>query len=198
MKPIIRVLLIALVTTTAYADEAKTDTPKPTDTAKKTKLTENELQVMAHYHAVNSLEIDLGKTAKKQAGSQAVKSYGEMLVKDHGEADKKLKELAKAHKQTIPAEKTPTEAAKQEAAEMKKAVAALKKLKGADFDRRYLQMMVDGHDKEVANIDSKIADVQDTQLADMLRAMKPVLQKHADEARQLQKSGAQASMEHSH
>ena len=197
MKAITPVLFIALLSTAAYADDAAKTTDTKTETAKKEKLTANELQVVAHYHAVNLLEIDLGKTAMKKAESQAVKSYGEMLVKEHGEADVKFKALAKSRKQIIPAEKPATDADKQEMADTKKAVAALKKLKGAEFDKQYLQMMVDGHDKELTKVDTKLGEVQDSELADMVRAKKPVLQKHADAARELQKNNAQASL-HTH
>ena len=188
MKAITQLLIAVLLSTVAYADDA----------AKKEKLTATELQVVAHYHAVNLLEIDLGKTALKKAQSQAVKSYAEMLVKEHGEGDVKFKALAKSRKQIIPAEKPVTDADKAEMAETKKAVAALKKLKGADFEKEYLRMMVDGHDKELTKVDAKLGEVQDAELAEMVRAKKPVLQKHADAARELQKTGAQASLTHSH
>ena len=203
MKAITRALLIGLLFVgSAYADDpAKTtDTTKTTDakdtakkdTAKKEKLTADELQVLAHYHAVNLMEIDLGKVAKKQAGSQAVKAYGEMLIKDHSEGDAKMKAFAKKMGQMIPAEKLATDAEKADKADTKKQVAELKKLKGADFDRAYLQMMVAGHEKELAMIDSKMSMVQNTELTDMLRAKKDVLQHHADAARELQKNNAQA------
>jgi putative membrane protein len=197
MKATIRILFIALLATPVYADDTtKSDTK--TETTKK-KLTANELQVLAHYHEVNLLEIDLGKAAMNKSGNQAVKAYGEMLVKDHGDSDKKLKEIAKAHKQVIPAEKPTTDADKQEKADMKKHVAALKKLKGADFDREYLRMMVEGHDKELAKVDSFMGNVQNEQVLEMLRGKKPVLQKHADQARELQKTGAQARLQpHDH
>ena len=187
MKTLIAILLIGLFTT-AYGDTAKTDT------AKKEKLSAAELQVMAHYRAVNQLEIDLGKAAKKDAGTQAVKSYGEMLVKDHTDGDKKLEAIAKQSGQKIPAAKPATEAEKAQEAQTKKEAAALKKLKGADFDREYLRMMVDGHDKELAMIDSKMAEVKNPQLLDFLSALKPTLQHHADEARELQKNSAQAAL----
>ena len=195
MKALISGLLVALLSTATYADDTTkttqtTDTTKP---AKKEKLTANELQVVAHYHDLNLMEIELGKAAMQKGSSQAVKSYGEMLVKDHTDSDKKLKDLAKATKQTIPAEKPATDADKQEKADTKKQVAQLKKLKGAEFDKMYLQMMVDGHDKELSKIDAKMSEVQNTELADMLKATKPVLQHHADQARELQKTAAQAS-----
>lgn len=199
MKALPRALLIALCFAgTAYAeDPAKTtDTTKTTDTkkdtAKKEKLTPAELQVLAHYHAVNMMEVDLGKVAMKKAGSQAVKSYGEMLVKDHSDSDKKMKELARKTGQTIPAEKLMTDAEKTDKADTKKQVADLKKLKGADFEREYLRMMVDGHDKELAMIDTKMGEVQNTELTEMLRAKKQTLQHHADAARELQKTSPQA------
>ena len=206
MKAFTHALLIGLLSTAAYAQDATTpadtaktgdtaktaDAPKK-DTAKKEKLTANELQVVAHYHELNLMEIDLGKAAMKQGSSQAVKSYGEMLVKDHGDSNTQLKALAKKTGQMIPKEKPATDAERMEKAEAKKNATALKKLRGADFDREYLRMMVMDHDKELAKIDTKMAEVQNTELADMLRTLKPTLQTHADQARELQKGNAQAS-----
>lgn len=191
MKAITTALLIGfLFGGSAYAeDPAKTTDTK---TTKKEKLTTEELQVMAHYKAVNTAEIDLGKIAKKQGGTAAVKAYGEMMVKDHGEQDKKLKDLAKQTHQTIPTEKMTTDAEKQAQAEMKKDVASLKKLKGADFDRAYIQMMIDGHERELSNIDSKMAEVKNPELTTLLTELKPMLQHHEDAAKELQKNNAQA------
>jgi len=198
MTAITRALLIGLLFVgSAYAeDPAKTTDTKTTDakkdTAKKEKLTPEELQMLAHYHELDVMEVDLGKVAKKNAGTAAVKAYGEMMVKDHGESDKKMKELAKKMGQAIPPEKMMTEEDKQIKAETKKDVAALKKLEGADFDRAYLQMMVDDHDKELSVIDTKIGEAKNPELAEMLRAKKETLQHHADAARELQKTNAQA------
>lgn len=207
MKTFTRVLLIGLLSASAaYAEDTtkKTDTTNKTDTAKtadttkkdtakKEKLSAAELQVIAHYHAVNLLEIDLGKAAKQKASSQAVKEYGEMMIKDHGDADKQLKDMVKKTGQMIPAEKPATDADKKEIADTKKMATQLKAKKGTDFDTKYLQLMVDGHDKELAKIDTKIGEVQNNELADMLRSLKPTLQRHADQARELQKNNAQAS-----
>jgi putative membrane protein len=185
MKAFTRILLLALFVMpfAATADDTATT---------KTKLTAAELQVMAHYHAVNLMEIDLGTFAKKRGTTQAIKSYGDMLVKEHRDSDAKLRALAKNTGQMIPREKPATDADKQEAANQKKEAAALKKLTGAAFDREYLRMMVDGHDKELAKIDTNVGEVTHSELADLLRATKPVLQHHADEARSLQKTNASA------
>jgi len=66
--------------------------------------------------------------------------------------------------------------------------AHLKMLKGADFDREFLSMMATGHDKELAKIDVSMGAATDPDLQSMLKAVKPVLQRHADQARDLQKN----------
>src|SRR5947208_5896052 len=89
------------------------------DPAKPEKLSEAELQVMAHYHHVNQIELDLGKLAQKRGSTQAVKDYGKTLVTDHGQGDKDMLALAKKHHQTIPKEVAVTDDDKKEAKDAK-------------------------------------------------------------------------------
>lgn len=198
MRTFAHVLLVALLCATAYAEDTQKtggtakSAESQKETARKEKLTRDELQVMAHYKELNNMEIELGKVAKKNGGSQAVKSYGEMLVKEHSQNNQQLADLAKKTGQKIPKHTPETTTEKQEKAEAKKHAAQLKKLEGSNFDREYLRMMVADHDKELAMIDTNIAKVENSELADLLRNTKPVLQKHADQARELQKTNAQA------
>jgi len=48
--------------------------------------------------------------------------------------------------------------------------------------------MVAGHDKELTKIDVAISGASDPDLKSLLQGVKPVLQRHADQARDLQKS----------
>jgi predicted outer membrane protein len=64
----------------------------------------------------------------------------------------------------------------------------LKTMKGADFERENLRMMVQGHEKELAMIDTKKSEVTNSELSGMLDQLKPVLQHHADAAKELQKN----------
>jgi putative membrane protein len=167
-------------------------TPAP-DTAKKEKLTDAELQIVAHYHGDNLTEVELGKLAGKRSASKDVKAYGEMLVKHHGDLDKQMQALAKKTAQVIPPEK-PTDPAKKEALEStKKRVAALQKLNGAAFDREYLSLMVDNHALAVAGVDAHVAEAKNAELAQMLRDAKPILQGHLDRARELAAKEGQAA-----
>jgi len=183
---------VAADTTTKTTDTTTktTDTSKP---AKPAKLKAEELQVMAHYHNVNKMEIDLGNAAAKKGSTDGVKSYGKMLVKDHTDADKELTALAKKTGQMIPAEKPADDTEKKEMADDKAAATKLKTMKGADFDKEYLRMMVQGHEKELSKLDANIAKVENAELADSLKAKKDVLQHHADEAKSLQSATPTAS-----
>jgi putative membrane protein len=180
-----------------------TDTTKPGDAIKPStdksagaaaKLSDADVKIVAHLHHVNQMEIEVGKLAQNN-GTMSVKNYGATLIADHQSADQDLTAFAKAHKlATIPADKPQTEADKQDAKDMQTKMAKLKTLKAAEFDREFTTMMTMGHDKELANIDAAIGSVGDPDLKTLLTGVKPVLQRHADQARDLQKNPPQAAL----
>lgn len=187
-------LLVALaVPANAVADNAaKKETPAAKDKAA-LKLTDAEIQAIAHVHHVNMMEVDMGKTAKLKATAK-VKKYGAMLVTDHGKSDKEIAALAKKKGiAKIPEPAMATDAEKKEHDDQMAKMATLKTLKGAEFDKMYLQMMVEGHDKELAGNDTLLANTTDADVKAMLDKRKLSLQKHADGARALQKGNAQAT-----
>jgi putative membrane protein len=152
------------------------------------KLSDGDTRTIAHLHHVNQMEITLGKDAQRQ-GTAKVKDYASTLITDHQTADKDLTAFAKAHKlTTIPADKPTTDADRQDDKDMTQQMAKLKTLKGADFDKAYLNMMVSGHDKELTKIDVEISAASDPDFKNLLQSVKPVLQRHADQARDLMKS----------
>jgi putative membrane protein len=174
--------------TLALADEPQPPMDKTTDKTKAGKLSDGDVKIIAHLHHVNQMEIDLGK-AGQRAGTSTVKNYAETLEQDHQSADKDLVSFAKQHKLTvIPVDKPDTDAGKQEQKEMTQKVTKLKGLKGAEFDKEFLTMMVTGHEKEISRLDMSITAASDPELQSMLKSVKPVLQRHADQARDLQKS----------
>ncbi|HEU4726904.1 MAG TPA: DUF4142 domain-containing protein [Kofleriaceae bacterium] len=174
----------------------KTTAPTtPSNEKTAAKLSADDTKIISHVHHVNQVEIDLGKVAQKSGGA-SVKSYAENLVSDHQSSDKDLTAFAKAHKvAAIPAEKPQTDADRQDQKDMMTKVAHLKTLKGAEFDKEYLNMMVADHEKELAKIDTSIGTANDPDLQTLLRSVKPMLQRHADQARDLQKNNPQASNE---
>lgn len=172
------------------ADEPKqtTGSGKSASDMKGAKLSDAEIKVIAHLHHVNQMEINLGQEAEK-AGTARIRDYARMLVSEHQSADKDLTAFAKAHKlNTIPADKPTTDAERQDDKDTTTALAHLKTLKGADFDKEFLNIAVTSHDKELAKIDAEMSSVTDPDLKNILQTVKPMLQRHADQARDLQKS----------
>jgi putative membrane protein len=152
------------------------------------KLSDADTKTIAHLHHVNQMEITLGKEAQRQ-GTAKVKDYASTLVNDHQTSDKDLMAFAKAHHlATIPADKPATDAERQDDKDMTQQMARLKTLKGADFDKAYLNMMVSGHDKELTKIDVAISSASDPDFKNLIQGVKPMLQRHADQARDLLKS----------
>jgi putative membrane protein len=180
------------------SDTKTTDTTTPGNPGTKTgdkaaKLGDADVKIVAHLNHVNKMEIDLGKLAQK-SGTEAVKNYGSTLVSDHQSANKELLAFTKMRKlATIPADKPETNEDKQAHKDMQTKMANLKKLKGAEFDREFLTMMIADHDKELAKIDVAMGSAADPDLKTLLTGVKPVLQRHADQARDLQKNAPQAS-----
>jgi predicted outer membrane protein len=193
-------VMIAALAGPALADPTAPDQQKPTTGDKdkdkpataKGKLNDAELQTLAHVHQVNQFEIDMGKLAQKQ-GSAGVQKYGAVLVRDHTNADRDFTALAKKKGVTIPTEVTGNDADQQEMKDNMSAMDRLKTMKGKDFDKEFLPMMVAGHDKEIVRIDAAIAQATDNDLQASLKQFKPMLQRHADMARDLEKANAQAS-----
>ncbi len=174
-------------------NKSGTDKTASTSTASsKEKISDADLQVMAQMHHVNQMEIDMGKLAQTKSTTQSVKSYGKMLVTDHQSADKDLLAMAKKHGQSIPAYRPTNEADQKDEKDQKDMAAHLKTLKGADFDKEFLSMMVQGHEKTLANLDTAMGMVTSDELKTAIQNVKPTIQKHADQARDLQKSAPQA------
>jgi putative membrane protein len=141
------------------------------------------------------MEIDAGKLAQKKGSTQAVKSFGDMLVKDHSQNDRDIMAFAKKKGEPVGKMMPMNDGEKKDMQDSKDAMDRLKNMKGPDFDREFLSMMANDHDKELAKIDSVMGQVNDPELQTMLKDMKPVLQKHADQARELSKNNAQASLD---
>jgi predicted outer membrane protein len=154
-------------------------------TAMAAPLSELDTSVVAHQHAVNQTEIEMGSLATTHGGN-AVKKYGATLVKDHTQADREMALFARTKGMpAIPNDASLSDADKQDAADM---AAKLKSEKGDDFDRDFLKLMSSAHERELVKIDADIGVVSDKNLVTLLKKIKPVLQTHADTAKSLQKT----------
>lgn len=199
MKTMLALVTALALPSLALADgpmkngDTTTKTDPKTDTKTTAKLDDGDVKLIAHIHHVNGMEMEMGKLAAAKA-TGGVRTYGQTLMKDHSDGDKDLVAFAKKKGlATIPAFVPPTEADKKDHADMMAKIAELKKMKGADFERQFLMMMVDGHDKTIAAVDAALPNIKDADLVAKVRDLRPVLQRHADTARDLQKNTPTAS-----
>lgn len=83
-------------------------------------------------------EVKLGQLAMERAQSPAVKDFAQMMVRDHSKAGSELKQAVTRHDVQPPAGLD---------AEHQRLYDRLSKLQSAEFDREYMNAMVDGHKK---------------------------------------------------
>jgi putative membrane protein len=120
------------------------------------------------------MEVTLGKMAQEKAVSQRVKDFGAMMVADHTRANEDLIARAKTQNITIP------ETVKDDEQKM---MDKLKKKSGRDFDKTYMDMMVEDHNKDVEEFKKAAEKCTNSSIRDFASQTLPVLQKHLDSAR---------------
>jgi putative membrane protein len=189
-----KTLAIAIaLATPAWA--APQDNPPSTNDKTANKLSDAEQQEIMHLHHVNQFEIDMAKMAQTN-GSAQIKGFVLVLINDHQRSDKDITALAKKKNISLTSA-TATSSSDADAQEMKDMMTdkdRMKTMKGKDFDKEFLAMMMTGHTKELARIETSLAAAKDPDVVTLLKNTKPVLQKHIDMARDAQKKvDAQAS-----
>jgi len=125
------------------------------------------------------LEAHLGQMAADQASSDAVKSYAQMLTTDHTNDYQQLTMAATKAGLTVP---------KGLDAQHDKMITPFEKLKGAAFDRHFEQAMVAGHTKAIAEYQKEANNGQNADIKAYANQALPTLQKHLEQARDLEKS----------
>ena len=122
----------------------------------------------------NLMEVEAGKLAKLKGVSQRVKSFGEMMIKDHTEANDKLKNIASSLNVALP---------DSLGNDAKDDIAKLIKKSGKDFDKAYVAMMLDDHQKDVAEFRKAADNLSDSSIKEFARKTLPVLETHLDSIR---------------
>jgi putative membrane protein len=93
-------------------------------------------------------EVKLGELASSRAATPEVKQFGQMMVKDHTAAGNQLKQIASTH------DADPGSVPMSDAHE--KLFTRLSGLKGAAFDREYIDAMVSGHEEVVDTLQTRV------------------------------------------
>lgn len=124
-------------------------------------------------------EANLGQLAESVTSSGPVKDYAQMLVTDHTSDFHQLYDIAHQANLNVPDA--------IDAEHNKTMINPFQKLTGAAFDSRYIHEMIAGHTKATAVYKKEAADAQNPAMKVYAAQVLPVLQKHLDGAKALEK-----------
>lgn len=119
-------------------------------------------------------EVEASKTAQQKAMNPRVKSFADMMVMDHSKANDELKATASTKSITLPA------AISQDHQD---AITKLSQKTGRDFDKAYMDMMVDDHKKVIDLFEKESNKGDDSTLKNWATNTLPTLRQHLDSAK---------------
>ena len=140
-------------------------------------------QIAAIVVTANQVDVDAGQLAKGKTHNKDVKAFAQQMVTDHTAVNKQAGALVK--KLGVKPEPNPTSASlKQGGTEN---LAHLKKLKGKDFDKAYVDHEVAYHQQVLDAIDKTlIPSAQNAQLKALIVKVRPAIAEHLEHAKHLQ------------
>ena len=131
----------------------------------------------------NQVDIDAGKLAEKKGSSKDVRRFARQMVTDHGAVNKSATALAKKLK--VKPEANDTSASLKKGGDEN--VAALKKLKGKEFDKAYVDHEVAYHQAVLDAIDKTLVpSAKNDELKGLLVKVRPAFVQHLEHAKHLQ------------
>jgi putative membrane protein len=116
-------------------------------------------------------EVALGKLALSKTADAKIKEFATMMVTDHSKANDELMVIAKTKNITLPMAVDSTHQKKMD---------ELAKKSGTDFDKAYVDAMVDGHKKTLDLMNSEAKDGKDADLKAFAGKTAPTVQMHLD------------------
>jgi putative membrane protein len=143
------------------------------------KASSSEATFIKHTADANMTEIKLGKLAADNAEKQNLKDFGNRMVSDHTSAGDKLEPIAKKLNVTIPSEVS---------SEHQKTIDRLSKLKGAEFDKAFSQVMVKDHKKVISMFEAEEKTAKNSDLKSFVTDTLPTLKEHLSMAQKLEGS----------
>ena len=175
MKKLFFPLLFATtVLFTACDNNTTTDADNINDSIKEenreTATIDNRDQKFAEKAALGSMmEVEASKVALSQATNADVKAFAQQMIDDHTKAGQELNSIASSKNMTLPTMLNESQ---------QKDLNDLREKTGADFDKKYVSMMVDDHKDDVDNFQDAVDNLDDGDLKTFAINTLPTLQKH--------------------
>ena len=170
MKPTLKRIAMALFTAGALSVHAQGSGP-------------TDPQIAAIVVTANQVDIDAGKLAETKAHAADVKDFAKLMVTDHTGVNKAATDLV--HKLKVKPEPNDTSASLKKGGDEN--IAKLKKLKGKEFDRAYIDNEVTYHQAVLDAVDKTLEpSAKNAELKALIQKVRPAFVQHLDHAKHLQ------------
>jgi putative membrane protein len=134
----------------------------------------DDATIVAIFDNANTVDIETGKLAAKRGSSNEVRQFGAMLARDHEMVRQQGRDLAKK----LGVTPTPPEG-DQSAQEQAAVIRRLSGLRGAEFDRAFLQREVQFHKDVIAAIETTLLPaIKNEELRALVVKVAPAFQAH--------------------
>jgi putative membrane protein len=148
----------------------------------------NDAQIASIVVSANKVDIDAGKLAASRSTNDEVRAFARLMVTDHTGVNKSATDLAAKLKVT-PQDNATSQSLK---ADGEKNLAHLKTLKGAAFDKAYIDHEVAYHQQVIDALDKTlIPGATNEELKALLVKVRPAFVAHLEHAKRLQAAAVQ-------
>ena len=158
------------------SNEVKQDSAEHSETAPVSTVSEEDSKFAVEAASGGMMEVQLGELAQQKASNQKVKDFGAKMVRDHSKANDDLKTIAGSKNITLPP--APGE-------DHMEHIKKLSEKSGKEFDKDYIKMMVDDHEKDIDHFEKCSKDAKDAELKAFAAKTLPTLREHLAEAKKI-------------
>jgi putative membrane protein len=164
-------------TTTVASNTAAVSNASSTTTNNSDTSMDN--QFMRKAAEINLEEIRVGRLAATKGVAADIRNMGKMLENDHSKSLNQLTTLSMKKNVTIPQELD---------VDAQNDYRKLDDRNGREFDKKFSDMMVDGHKEAISLFEKEASKTNDPDIRNYANQTLPVLHKHLDEAMKCQES----------
>jgi putative membrane protein len=141
---------------------------------------ENDADFVAETVAANYAEISLAKLAAQKSDNTQIKEVAQLLEKEHGKLLEEFQTFASLKAITVPSEEEDKAKRKIEDLTNEEDV--------KEFNREWCKAMVDRHEKNIREFESRLEKTQDADLKILIDQKLPDLRTHLDKIKACEQS----------
>ncbi len=125
------------------------------------------------------MEVELGQLAQINSLEPVVKDIGSKMVRDHGQHADRIKALATAKNIAIPATLSD---------DQQKIKEGLQKKTGAEFDKEYIDLLIDDHKRSIREFEKEATGGSDKEIKAFADSSLQMMHAHLDAAENYKKT----------